>query len=888
MKKTKLFLSIASMCFALSVLVFGILASGDDIFYNINGTLTYDVNNCFVAVETSIYYSPDPLDLDEMYSQMENIVDEGDISNLELYEVSYYNSYTDTYDGANVKSLDLNFEGRSNGSPKFAYFLKLEVTNLCAFDVNFGVNTPIEMPNNVYSINSGLYTGIGRNETCILSIAFGLESITTNITAGRDQELPTYSAMLKVEPDDENTTLNVYNFDSSTQAISKSNQLENMEMDLYVPSYYNRKKVLKATDFSNCTELTSIHIPSTVQEIGEGIFANCPGLTSLTLPFIGKANYESYEDVYDRENGYWLRATIFHIFGDEEKDGLFGISINTECIGAYEKNWVYAYMPANLQEVTILYGCKAICQDAFYFGEQSNESIETINLPYGLRRIEYDAFNCCAVLKNISLPKTLEYLGNYCFENCTSLTSVTIPSSVTYVGEGAFDYCEGLKAIMIKGGNVEIELDSHPFFYCGNGYYFENRGGYKIYIDENYYDIYENNPNWEVYFEAGVVVCGNLIIPFEITYQVNDGQITDNRGWSEMPLVNLLNTTDESVWSQFDSDVVSDYNMGSSANSIYQNVGDKTNAIYTDVNVIPSDEIEYSIRARSGCKVYIYYFELGSSDTFVSDTYQHELLFRRSDVIIKNIQFGRDVYKIRFVLVRYEAVTDEHVKSGDREYFDKAVKIIPSQITSSQYANLRLTPFNIEDIESGNGNSESFVGYYQPGYDIGLPYMMTVPYADYNFMSWITDENDEESTIATIPASQVSGNTSITLYALWNKNIRYVYLNIGSGYIKVDGISVTQFGTNVPITDILDAAFSTQAIKNCMTSQGISYDSNGYPTSRQIDYIYIDQSKKGAVASFVDGNWSVNSSNSINSSEINSNKAIHFTTGDVYIVIQWR
>ena len=50
-----------------------------------------------------------------------------------------------------------------------------------------------------------------------------------------------------------------------------------------------------------------------------------------------------------------------------------------------------------------------------YYGVFEESSIEHVELPSTLRRIEYSAFESCKNLKNISLPDKLEYIGNWCF-----------------------------------------------------------------------------------------------------------------------------------------------------------------------------------------------------------------------------------------------------------------------------------------------------------------------------------------------------------------------------------------------------------------------------------------------------------------------------------------
>ena len=155
-------------------------------------------------------------------------------------------------------------------------------------------------------------------------------------------------------------------------------------------------------------------------------------------------------------------------------------------------------------------------------------------------------------------------------------------------------------------------------------------------------------------------------------------------------------------------------------------------------------------------------------------------------------------------------------------------------------------------------------------------------------MDWLTNDQDEDSGIATIPASDVVAYGNTTVYALWNKKIRNVYFNLNfngdEDYIKVDGISVDKYGTNVSMRDILDAVFAMQSIQDLMSDRGITFDGDGYPTNYHISGLSMPQGKKGAFAEYnsYEDNWIVRGSTMGNDFD---NWAVHFTSGDVYICV---
>lgn len=80
-------------------------------------------------------------------------------------------------------------------------------------------------------------------------------------------------------------------------------------------------------------------------------------------------------------------------------------------------------------------------------------------IPYGVVRIEGDAFNGCEGLKSITIPDSVISIGNFAFHK-TGLVSVYIPSSVEIIEESAlqnyyypFYECADLEEIIVDSNN---------------------------------------------------------------------------------------------------------------------------------------------------------------------------------------------------------------------------------------------------------------------------------------------------------------------------------------------------------------------------------------------------------------------------------------------------
>ncbi len=68
----------------------------------------------------------------------------------------------------------------------------------------------------------------------------------------------------------------------------------------------------------------------------------------------------------------------------------------------------------------------------------------TVKLPKGLKNIGLFAFKNCESLENIILPKGLERIDGHAFEGCSSLKYIKIPISVTHLDGFPFSECERL------------------------------------------------------------------------------------------------------------------------------------------------------------------------------------------------------------------------------------------------------------------------------------------------------------------------------------------------------------------------------------------------------------------------------------------------------------
>ena len=172
--------------------------------------------------------------------------------------------------------------------------------------------------------------------------------------------------------------------------------------------------------FDGCSNLTSVSIPEGVTSIGDYAFNHCSSLTSITIPSSVTSIGESAFNYCSSLTSLTIPSSVTSIF-----DGTF-----SNC--------------SSLTSITIPSSVTSIGKWAF----DGCSSLTSITIPSSVTSIGESAFRCCA-LTSVTIPEGVTSIGRSAFE-CDALTSVTIPSSVTSIGERAFYWCTHLYEVHIS------------------------------------------------------------------------------------------------------------------------------------------------------------------------------------------------------------------------------------------------------------------------------------------------------------------------------------------------------------------------------------------------------------------------------------------------------
>ena len=185
-----------------------------------------------------------------------------------------------------------------------------------------------------------------------------------------------------------------------------------------------------------CSEITSVEIPSGVNQIGSCAFMGCSELGSMALP-------EGLTDIGRQA------------FAGCEKLKSITLPASVKSIGGGVFEWC-----RKLSEIKVAEGSQnfAIVGGVLYTKDLSElvmcpNTRTSVKIPSGVRNIGLSSFEGCEVLDSITIPEGVTNIGWSAFRYCRKLKTATIPASMVSIDEGVFSSCEALKEILVESGN---------------------------------------------------------------------------------------------------------------------------------------------------------------------------------------------------------------------------------------------------------------------------------------------------------------------------------------------------------------------------------------------------------------------------------------------------
>ena len=212
--------------------------------------------------------------------------------------------------------------------------------------------------------------------------------------------------------------------------------------------------------FSDCTALTSIEIPASVETIEAAAFKGCSSLATVTF-----------------ENGSQLKtigggSSYYGAFSDCTALTSIEIPASVETIEAAAFKGCSSLATVTFENGSQL---KTIGGGSSYYGAFSDcTALTSIEIPASVETIEAAAFKGCSSLATVTFEngsqlKTIGGGSSYygAFSDCTALTSIEIPASVETIKASAFKGCSSLATVTFENGSQLKTIEGGGSSYYG-------------------------------------------------------------------------------------------------------------------------------------------------------------------------------------------------------------------------------------------------------------------------------------------------------------------------------------------------------------------------------------------------------------------------------------
>ena len=239
---------------------------------------------------------------------------------------------------------------------------------------------------------------------------------------------------------------------------------------------YNKKNLVKHAiennDVSLLDNIFSYLDIVSIQDLEEYIkqAIGCAEITSFLLEY-KKSKYsakqqEMYEiektdkelGIYEKAPSYWRKIYVY-------KKSTQGIEITS-----YKGDETEVFIPQKIGEENVIQIAKwsfsPKVKKLTANVKQIREKISIVDVPLGVRKIGFSAFEECKSLEKIVIPDSVKNIGSAAFMGCENLNEITLPCKLKQINKYTFCGCKKMTNITLPDGVKTI--DDFSFSKCSS------------------------------------------------------------------------------------------------------------------------------------------------------------------------------------------------------------------------------------------------------------------------------------------------------------------------------------------------------------------------------------------------------------------------------------
>ena len=261
---------------------------------------------------------------------------------------------------------------------------------------------------------------------------------------------------------------NISTISASFANYSSMGAIQGSNTDLQYLFIGRGVKTIGSSALGNCSNLTSIQFPSTLQSVGntEMYDENWYPITMSGFYNTGLYNSNAVTvQCYDDSNKYILINGVGYTTTANipNWDNVVFVPAHAWCTAEAEFDGMYSYIHnTTLASATIPSAMTNLSDYLFY----DCANLTSITIPSSVTSIGNYAFYGCSNLTSITIPSSVTSIGTSAFWNCSSLTSISIPSGVTSIGNSAFSSCSNLTTVTFNGTSQCTAIGNNAFAGC--------------------------------------------------------------------------------------------------------------------------------------------------------------------------------------------------------------------------------------------------------------------------------------------------------------------------------------------------------------------------------------------------------------------------------------